>query len=333
MKMKKLTALLSAAAMMFGLTPLAMAESSVYEYNAATKTFEIHETVVPGDIKVKEAGADDSEYKDSVTVKFDSDNSRKFDFKATLDMTPVKEKFDAAVEVITLKGKYDDFKSREVDGQFTVTVIPGNYITIPNPDQTGTNMYGFTTSSDIYEETAARTIDKDGNLVITVDLKDGVTVEKLGEASSLVDIAYTSADVDVRKAGTVRIKGTVTGWIETVPTPGSVDEYNAKATFVAKENNDVINSKYVELAKALAEFDKRQAVQETEILCLKKDLEHKIELEAERRACGDNNLFSYVKSHYVQGTLRLTPSDICPPVMERYNSWEAPTTSTETTTP
>lgn len=110
-------------------------------------------------------------------------------------------------------------------------------------------------------------------------------------------------------------------------------EVYKEAVRFAKENNDVINQKYVELAKALAEFDKRQAVQETEILCLKKDLEHKIELEAERRACGDNNLFSYVKSHYVQGTLRLTPSDICPPVMERYNSWEAPTASTETTTP
>ncbi len=237
MKMKKLTALLSTAAIMFGLTPFTMAEE-IYEYNAETQTFEIHETVVPGDIKVKEAGADESAYKDSVTVKFEG-NKRQFDFKATLDMTPVKEKFDAAVEVITLKGKYDDFKSREVDGQFIVTVMPGNYITIPDADATGTAMYGFTTSSDIYEETAERTIDKDGNLVITVDLKDGVTVEKLAAADSLVDIAYTSADVDVTKAGTIRIKGTVTGWIKTVDLPGE-DDYNASATFVAKENNDPV---------------------------------------------------------------------------------------------
>lgn len=239
MKMKKLTALLSVAAMMFSLTPLTMADE-LGAFDSTGKMYEVKEVVVPGDIKVKEAGTADSEYKDSVTVKFGSDNSRKFDFKATLDMTPVQEKFAAAVEIMTLKGKYDEFKAREVDGQFTVTVIPGNYITIPTGDINGTGMYGFTTSSDIYEETAARTVDKDGNLVITVDLKDGVTVEKLAEANSLVDVSYSSVDVDVRKAGTIRIKGTVTGWIETVPTQGAVDEYNAKATFVAKENNDPV---------------------------------------------------------------------------------------------
>ena len=42
---------------------------------------------------------ENSEYKYSITLKFDA--GAKFDLKASLDMTPVKEKFDAAVDIIT----------------------------------------------------------------------------------------------------------------------------------------------------------------------------------------------------------------------------------------
>lgn len=239
MKLKKLTALLSTAAMTCSLAPMAMAaEAPVYTFDAATNTFVVSDTVVPGDIKVKEAGAAEDTYKDSVTLKFAA--GAEFDLKATLDMAPVQEKFNAAVDIIRTKGKYDDFKDRIVDGEFTVTVIPDSrYMTIPSADENGNNMYGFTTDSEIYEE-ESRTMDGD-NLVIKVKLKDDVTVEKLAETNSLADIAYTSLAVPVIKTGTIYIKGTVNGWIETVDLQGD-DDYNVKANFIAKENNKEVIS-------------------------------------------------------------------------------------------
>lgn len=239
MKLKKLTALLSTVAMMSTVAPMAMAaEAPVYTFDSATNTFVISDTVVPGDIKVKEAGAADSEYKDSITLKFDA--GAKFDLKASLDMTPVKEKFDAAVDIIKTKGKYDDFKDRIVKGEFTVTVIPDSrYMTIPNNDKMGLNMYGFTTDSDIYRG-ISRTMDG-ANLVIKVELRPDVTVAELAEANSLADIAYTSLEVPVIKTGTIYVKGTVNGWIETEDLQGD-DDYNVKANFVAKENGKEVIS-------------------------------------------------------------------------------------------
>lgn len=235
MKLKKLTALLATASMALSLSPMAVsAADPIYTFDAATNTFNISETVVPGDIKVKEAGADDSTYNDSVTVKFEG-NSRNFDFKATLDMAPVQEKFNAALDIIRAKGRYEEFKSRKVKGEFVVTVIPQDpYIVIPEADVNGNNMAGFTTSSDIYVEKSR--VKEGNNLKITVGLKDDVTVEKLTEADALADIAYVSLNVPVLKAGTIKIKGTVSGYIETEDLEGTSD-INAKASFVAKEDN------------------------------------------------------------------------------------------------
>lgn len=48
-------------------------------------------------------------------------------------------------------------------------------------------------------------------------------------------------------------------------------------------------------------------------------------LEAERRSVGDQNLFNYVNGKFVPGKLVMPKENICPEVMERYNSWTAPT--------
>lgn len=239
MKLKKLTALLSAMSMMAGVASVSMAaeEDKPYTLDPATKTFIVDETVVPGDIKVKEAEATDENYKDSVTVKFE-DNSRNFDFKATLDMEPVQNRFKALKTVLSDLERYDEFKDRIVKGEFIVTVIPQNpYIVIPEADEKGSGMKGFETDSTIYEETSRGMVGN--NLVIKVALKDGVTVDMLTQENALADIAYASANVPVTKAGSIKIKGTVTGEIWTEDLPGD-DDYNAKATFVAKENGDPV---------------------------------------------------------------------------------------------
>lgn len=109
-------------------------------------------------------------------------------------------------------------------------------------------------------------------------------------------------------------------------------EVYKEAVKFAKENNEDINKKYVELAKALAENEKRFAVQEAELNCMKKEFAGMIAIEAERRSNGDKNLFNYMQSHYIKGKLVMSPDSICPPVMEKYNAWEAPTDTTDTTT-
>ena len=232
MKFKKITALLSTAAMMLSLTPMSFAAADWYNYDSATKKATISEVVVPGNIDVKLAGAEDSTYADSKSVKFES-NERTFDFKATLDMKPVQEKFEASVDILSGLGKYDDLKDREVKGEFTVTVIPGTYITIPQADIDGSGMYGFTTESTIYEEIDREVVD--GNLVIKVGLKSGTTVDMI-KNDGLKDIAYESENVAVTKAGTIKIYGTVKGYIETVDLQGDSD-INVRADFVAKEDN------------------------------------------------------------------------------------------------
>ena len=55
-----------------------------------------------------------------------------------------------------------------------------------------------------------------------------------------------------------------------------------------------------------------------------------ISLEAERRCNGDQNLFNYMNATFVPGKLVMPATSICPSVMEKYNSWTAPTTTTTT---
>lgn len=235
MKLKKATAVLLTTAVMSSFAPMALAKADWYTYEDATKQATLNEIIVPGDINVKEAGADASTYADSKSIKFES-NERKFDFKAALDMSPVREKFNDAIELATELGLYESLKNREVTGEFTITVIPGAYIEIPDGDKNGTGMYGFLTDSQIYEEISRSIVD--GNLVIKVGIKAGTTVAGL-ESDGLADITYESKNVAVTKAGTINIYGMVSGYIKTVDNSTvSNQSINIRADFVAKENDE-----------------------------------------------------------------------------------------------
>jgi hypothetical protein len=63
-----------------------------------------------------------------------------------------------------------------------------------------------------------------------------------------------------------------------------------------------------------------------EIDCAKKECGAAIALEGERRINGDNAIMCYVQGTYVPGKLVMPRDAICPEVMQRYNSWVAPTT-------
>lgn len=58
-----------------------------------------------------------------------------------------------------------------------------------------------------------------------------------------------------------------------------------------------------------------------------------VALESERRVNGDQGLFGYVNATFVPGRLVMPKDRICPQPMDRYNSWTAPVTTAENTTP
>lgn len=94
-------------------------------------------------------------------------------------------------------------------------------------------------------------------------------------------------------------------------------EVFAKVLEISNRRDDEIKALTAKLA------DEAVAAREREC-----ELRGAIKLESERREAGDRNLYNYVNATFVPGKLVLDPSNICPPVMPRYNSWEAPTTPT-----
>ena len=235
MKMKKLTALVSAFAMMMSLAPMSMAAKP------ASFDLDLGTTDVKGNVDVRLDLTDT--YKDSVTLEYTGE--RTFDFIATLNMANVVTKFS---EALTEAGKLQNFdqdrlNKREVEGKFTVTVKPGSYIQIPDADKTGKNMYGFKIkdgsgnwvaydeSTGLYKETK-RTMDGN-NLVITVALNEGTTVEDIAAANALADLAYESTGVKVTRWGTTTIAGNVSGSIWTKDIDGVDTDRHATAAFVS----------------------------------------------------------------------------------------------------
>lgn len=114
-----------------------------------------------------------------------------------------------------------------------------------------------------------------------------------------------------------------------------------EAVSMSNAKDEKINANYKELAQAVAALDKDAAVNKEHIACLqdgvarefravREEFASAIALESERRSCGDQNLYSYVNATFVPGKLVMPKEAICPPVMERYNSWVAPTDTANT---
>ena len=101
---------------------------------------------------------------------------------------------------------------------------------------------------------------------------------------------------------------------------------------------DRLLEKYINpIATEIADMRVREARNDERIKCLGEKVEHgfhamrhefgqAIALEGERRQNGDASIMCYVQGNYVPGKLVMPRSSICPEVMQRYNSWVAPTT-------
>lgn len=88
-----------------------------------------------------------------------------------------------------------------------------------------------------------------------------------------------------------------------------------EAIALSNKNDDKINANQKEVFQALAALDKRAAVNEERIDCLRKETQAAIALESERREAGDKNLYCYVNATFVPGKLNMPLSSICPPAM------------------
>ena len=121
-----------------------------------------------------------------------------------------------------------------------------------------------------------------------------------------------------------------------------METYKAAVEMSNKEDAK-INANYIELAKAIAELDKKEAVNAANLACFQDGVRREFKavrdefgcalaLESERRTNGDQNLMCYVNATFVPGQLVMPAASICPEPMNRYNSWTAPTTTDTTTT-
>lgn len=84
-------------------------------------------------------------------------------------------------------------------------------------------------------------------------------------------------------------------------------------------DNAAQDARFFELAKAVGELDKKNAVDKKEIECNFAFLNNRI---TETK----NELKCYVDATFVPGKLVMPLDSICPDAMRRYNSWTAPTT-------
>lgn len=77
-------------------------------------------------------------------------------------------------------------------------------------------------------------------------------------------------------------------------------------------------------AKTLKDVECLAASVHQKIEALRSETGAAIALEGERRQNGDNSLMCYVKATYVPGKLVMPLDALCPEAMQRYNSWQAP---------
>lgn len=101
---------------------------------------------------------------------------------------------------------------------------------------------------------------------------------------------------------------------------------------------DRLLEKYINpIATEMAAMQVREARNDERIKCMGEKMEigfhtlrhefgQAIALEGERRQNGDQSIMCYVQGNYVPGKLVMPRSSICPEVMQRYNTWVAPTT-------
>ncbi len=173
----------------------------------------------------------------------------KFSFKASIDMDNVIERYEdyktLALALISTQDNAgtltDELNGCTVSGQFRITInYPTENFTVNPNAKTDRGMVGFTSGNgrhlNIFEETVARDYSTDGQIVITVDVIAGTTIDDLADLSDL----YLTYDNNIISAdGEYTIRGSITG--ETTIKSGNEEIETITYKFnqeVGKENDE-----------------------------------------------------------------------------------------------
>lgn len=182
---------------------------------------------VPTDISVKlQSGTFQDE---PLILSLYNTKNTKFSFEASIDMDKVIERYLAYKDVADALVAGDPALEDELDectvsGQFIITIeYPTQNFTVNDDAKTDTGMVGFTSENgnhlNVFEETVARDYSTDGQIVITVDVIEGTTIDDLADLS---DLYLTYEDNVISSTGEYTIRGTVDGWT-TIHSPESGD--------------------------------------------------------------------------------------------------------------
>lgn len=238
--MKKMTSMLLALTMVFGIVQTTFAGSvkediqqnvmtldGGVEYELSNGLLVRKEAIkVPTDIKVR---FDGGTYENNVSKELSSaDATETVDFEAKMDMSGVKEVYDLyiarakslAVSATPATGyatPADEIDATTVTGKFTVKInLPATNFTLPanwaddNKDMNGWDNTVAGVTNGVFVETKRELADN--TITIEIALNSGVTAAKLGEAGSLVDLVLRCNGVVAGK-GTHTIGGSVEGEI------------------------------------------------------------------------------------------------------------------------
>ncbi len=208
----------------------------------------INDTPVNVNANIQVREADQDTYKEQITYAITANSmSETFDYKATIDMEPVRQKFIEFKNMAELLAEQAEFELRTeyvtVNGQFVITITAPAGFEIPATMKTGTDLYGFLNADAmraIYQETVQRVYNSaDNSLTITIDVVDK-TFEDFGYAeepevsiANLFDLALECENVvatnipATETASLYVMTGAITGYTdiaysdETSPANGS----------------------------------------------------------------------------------------------------------------
>ncbi len=224
MKRIVLSLILVAAILATSVMP-ALAAGSIADLFADAGIPESQNLNVDADIEIKLAG--EATYVDgpiSVSKKA-SDAFPAVDLKATVDMSSVRDTFEAYVAGAKVLCGDDDALLAELDGEpirgeFTVTVsFPATGVVLPDAMINGTDMYGFNDAAKVLFKETDRTY-ANGELVIDVAIKnpadaavDSITTKALLDNldTYLADLTLTCEDVAIDAYGTYKFNGAIEG--------------------------------------------------------------------------------------------------------------------------
>lgn len=203
--------------------------------------------VVPTDVDVKVSGL--GVYANSASVVNVLPSN--FDFKASVDMSKVREKFTSYVRYATDKGfTEDEIDAQPISGRFIIDIEYTKGITLPAAitNTESKAMEGFSNKADSVFEEVSRAVDTSGEatdkLTITLKVKSGVKASDLAANNNkyLENFTFECTGATIGVYGVYTVGGAAEGFVH-IGTVGDEADVNAEAAvgtlrFIFRQKED-----------------------------------------------------------------------------------------------